>query len=211
MRARLAVPLSTLFVSLLLLAWYFRSTKHASEPSASTNPLVSAAPSGTLSAKEGVSASSESAPTNLHAHNLMLRKGPDFRIYVRWLRGQMVRTHRDVNPSFDDPESFFLDIKAGVIRANIGDISNFLNASAIASSPLKNITISGDGDDAYCVQVVLITCSVRTRKSAVSRLPVLFCFCVSSPASPFSRSTWPVTMTLCPRCAFSSIFELSSP
>ena len=36
---------------------------------------------------------------------------------------------------------------------------------------------------AYCVQVVLIIFSVITRKSAVSRLPVLFCFCASSPAS----------------------------
>jgi hypothetical protein len=76
----------------------------------------------------------------------MLRKGPDFRIYVRWLRGQMVRTHPKVNPSFDDPESFFLNVNSGVIRANIGDIGNFLNANGIANSPLKNVTLSGDGD-----------------------------------------------------------------
>lgn len=36
---------------------------------------------------------------------------------------------------------------------------------------------------AYCVQVALIIFSVSTRKSAVSRLPVLFFFCASSPAS----------------------------
>ena len=76
----------------------------------------------------------------------MLRKGPDFRIYIRWLRGQMVRTSRDVNPTFDDPESFSLDVKSGVIRANVGDINNFLNANAIPDSPLKNISLSGDGD-----------------------------------------------------------------
>ena len=76
----------------------------------------------------------------------MLRKGPSFRIYVRWLRGHMVRTRRNVNPSFDDPDSFFLDIQTGVIRANIGDIGNYLNAGGIANSQLKNITLSGDGD-----------------------------------------------------------------
>ena len=76
----------------------------------------------------------------------MLRRGPDFRIYVRWLRGEMVRTRRDVNPTFDDPESFLLEIKTGVIRANIGDIGNFLNAGVGASSPLKNITLLADGD-----------------------------------------------------------------
>ena len=73
------------------------------------------------------SANPESLPTTIYAHNLMLRKGPDFRIYVRWLRGTMVRTHPDVTPSFDDPESFFLDIKTGIVRANIGDIGKFLN------------------------------------------------------------------------------------
>jgi hypothetical protein len=76
----------------------------------------------------------------------MLRKGPNFRIYVRWLRGQMARAHRNVNPSFDDPESFFLDIKTGVLRANIGDIAHFLNTDEVGNSPLKNITISGNED-----------------------------------------------------------------
>ncbi len=76
----------------------------------------------------------------------MLRKGPSFRIYVRWLRGQMTRAHRNVNPSFDDPDSFFIDIQDGVIRANVGDLNNFLNASGLGNSPLKNIKLSGDGD-----------------------------------------------------------------
>ena len=58
----------------------------------------------------------------------------------------MLRTRRNVNPSFDDPESFVFDVKAGVIRADVGDISNFLNAVGSATSPLKNITLSGDGN-----------------------------------------------------------------
>jgi hypothetical protein len=91
-------------------------------------------------------ATSDSAPTAVYAHNLMLRKGPDFRIYVRWLRGNMVRTKRDVNPTFDDPETFYMDIKTGVVRANIGDIGIFLNAGGVANSPLKNITLLADGD-----------------------------------------------------------------
>ena len=71
----------------------------------------------------------------------MPRKGPEFRIYIRWLRGNLVRTRQNVNPTFDDPESFRLDVKTGVIRANIGDIGNFLNAGGVANSPLKNITL----------------------------------------------------------------------
>src|ERR1700730_17272310 len=146
MRARFALLISVLVVSLMLLVWHFQFTKHTPGPSASTTSSPSGTTSTTSSALVGARTSSESAPTTVYAHNLMLRKGPDFRVYIRWLRGQMIRTRPNVNPSFDDPESFFLDVKAGVIRANIGDISNFLNASGIANSPLKNITLSGDGN-----------------------------------------------------------------
>ena len=143
MRIRLAVLAAVLVLLLLFFAWHFRSTKHAAEPL----PSNSATPSSAiLLGAQAPANSPETAPTNVYAHNLMLRKGPDFRIYVRWLRGQMIRTSRDVNPSFDDPESFSLDVKTGVIRANMGDINNFLNANAIADSPLKNISLSGDGD-----------------------------------------------------------------
>jgi len=58
----------------------------------------------------------------------------------------MVRTRHGTNPTFDDPESFNLEIKTGVVRANIGDIGNFLNAGGVANSPLKNITLLADGD-----------------------------------------------------------------
>jgi hypothetical protein len=53
----------------------------------------------------------------------------------------MARTRHNVNPLFDDPESFFIDVKTGVIRAIIGDIGNFLNASGSANSllPTKNL------------------------------------------------------------------------
>jgi hypothetical protein len=57
----------------------------------------------------------------------------------------MARTNRNVNPSFDDPDSFFIDIKTGVLRVNIGDISNYLNAGMV-NSPLKNMALSGDGN-----------------------------------------------------------------
>jgi hypothetical protein len=76
----------------------------------------------------------------------MLRKGNSgFRVYVRWLRGQMVRANPKVNPSFDEPDSFMLDIKTGVIHTNVGDLTNFLN-DGLTNSPLKSITLSGDGD-----------------------------------------------------------------
>jgi hypothetical protein len=147
MRFRLAVLASVSILLLVVVVWHLRSARPASEPAGSSaSPATAAAATATVTTPE-------SPPTAVYAHNLMLRKGPDFRIYVRWLRGRMVRTRREANPTFDDPESFLLDINTGVIRANIGDIGNFLNAGGVANSPLRNITLLADGDPAlHCVE-----------------------------------------------------------
>ena len=86
------------------------------------------------------------APTLVYAHNIMLRKGPDFRIYMAWISGQMVRTKRNVNPSFDDPDSFILQIQKGVIHANIGDICKYLNSTARRTRRSKTSTFSRTGN-----------------------------------------------------------------
>ena len=140
MLARFGLLIYSVVITIVLLVWYFvGAAKHAGPSPASPKGPSAAAPAVTPAA-------ADAAPINVYAHNLMLRKGPNFRIYVRWLRGQMSRAHRDVNPSFDDPESFFLDIKTGVLRANIGDIAHFLNTEGASNSPLKNIALSGKED-----------------------------------------------------------------
>ena len=120
----------------VFLVWRSKSARPAAEPPAPASQV----------ATPGAGSGPDSAPTRIYAHNLMLRKGPDFRIYVRWLRGEMARTRAGVVPSFDDPESFFLNVKSGVIRANIGDAGNFLNAGGVTQSPLKNVKLSAAGD-----------------------------------------------------------------
>ena len=93
-----------------------------------------------------VPASGEVDPTRIYAHNLMLRKGPDFRVYIRWLNGELVPTKKSVAPSFDDSESFVLEVQKGIIHANIGDISHYLNAGNVSGSPLQNISLTGNGN-----------------------------------------------------------------
>jgi hypothetical protein len=115
-------------------AWY-AGVKHS-------QPAPQAASAGANTGQADGEAS-ESSPVRIYAHNLMLRKGPDFRIYVVWLNGEMRPTKKSVNPSFDDPESFVLEVRRGIIRANIGDISHFLNAGVVSGSPLTNISITG--------------------------------------------------------------------
>ena len=126
---------------------FWRSRRAASGGSAAVATAVNSpgvVANGASGAVSGLG--DEESPTTVYAHNLLLRKGPDFRIYIRWVRGQMLRTRKQVNPSFDDPESFVLEIQKGVIHANIGDISNYLNTSSPANAPLKNISIEPDGD-----------------------------------------------------------------
>ncbi len=103
-------------------------------------------PITTTPASTPAKTTNDPTPTTVYAHNLILRKGPVFRIYIRWLRGQMLRTHPNVNPSLDDPESFVFFIQKGVIHANLGDIANYFNTAAPTGFPLKNIAITGEGD-----------------------------------------------------------------
>jgi hypothetical protein len=130
-----------LCAALALILWWWRS--RAQQKSEKANTTLDSATAG--SSKRSGRNRPDLSQTKVHAHNVLLRKGPNFRVYVRWLDGQLARTHRNVNPSLDDPDSFYLDIRTGVLRANIGDIGNFLNTS-LSDSPLKNVTLTADGN-----------------------------------------------------------------
>ena len=133
-----------LVIGLLLWWWNSRPQQPNQPPVPSVN--------GTQRAGAPISHPDRS-DTTIHAHNLLLRKGPNFHVYVRWLDGRLARTRRDINPSFDHPDSFDLEIQTGVIRVNIGDIGRYLNNS-IASSPLKNVTLLADGSNLKLTGVV---------------------------------------------------------
>src|SRR4029077_15559667 len=122
MRARLAVLISVCVLLLTWLVWHLRSKKPAGQPAASAISV------GASSGSTTIPTTPDSAPPPVYALKLLVRKCPDFPISVRWVRGGLVRTRQNVNRTFDDPESFRLDVKTGIIRANIGDIGNFLNA-----------------------------------------------------------------------------------
>ena len=131
----LTVLLALVFV---VLRWQHERGQPSRQPSAAVT--------ATSDSQQRRPAKADLDATLVYAHNLLLRKGPDFRVYVSWIRGEMRRTQVQTNPSFDDPDSFVFEIQKGVIRANIGDVSHFLNANAPSNAPLKNITIEPDGD-----------------------------------------------------------------
>ena len=91
--------------------------------------------------------SSKDTSITVFAHNLLLRKGPHFRIYVRWIQGHMVPTHADINPSFDSPESFVLEIQRGLISIKLADLAGFLNAGATGGvGALTDVSVRTSGD-----------------------------------------------------------------
>ena len=145
MRFRTGALIGSMILCLLAIGWsVLSSSVRAGVARPAEGDLISAT-KPSLPENHGTSAPEQDF-TNVVAHNLELRKGPEFKIYVPWLRGRMVRTRHNVNPSFDEPESFVLDVQTGIIRANIGDLVNYLNTSAGSSSPLKHISVSGDAD-----------------------------------------------------------------
>jgi hypothetical protein len=114
--------------------WHsWRPTSFVREPAPSTTPTSAAVNDDA------------STPVTLWAHNLRLRKGPHFRVYILWIRGEMLRTNPRVVPSLDATESFIFDIQKGVIHANIGDLTVYLNAVSAPDAPLKQITVQPDG------------------------------------------------------------------
>ncbi len=128
---------AALFVLLLVLCliWLLSSSRHKAGAPEAPSSTTASSPTASPTA-------ANLAPTTIYAHNIMLRKGPQFRIYITWVKGQMLRTKRNVDPSLDNSNSFLLLIQKGVIHANLGDIGTFLNGT---SFPLKNVTVRGQG------------------------------------------------------------------
>lgn len=109
----------------------------------------SAAVTGETAAPASVSdaaVQSVGAPIDVYAHNILLRKGPNFKVYIRWIRGQMVATKRLQNPSLDDSSSFVLEIQKGLLFAQIADVAQFLDNGLPADSPLKKVSLVAKDD-----------------------------------------------------------------
>ncbi len=136
-----ALALLPLILGVLWLLWINQTR------SAAGRAAPAADQSAVPSASSPVTGQQDSGPTLVYAHNLRLLKGPSFRIYIRWIRGQMLRTRPSEDPSFDDPDSFVFLIQKGVIHANLGDIGNFINAAMPAKSPLQQINFAGEGEE----------------------------------------------------------------
>lgn len=114
-------------------------------PSASKKNPVPLGQSGANQESGPPNGRSNPGVTTVYAHNLELRKGPQFRIYVRWIRGQMLPTRASFPPSLDNEGSFIFQIDRGLVHVNLGDIADYLNSAMASRSPLRNMKLTGQG------------------------------------------------------------------
>src|SRR5579875_720525 len=138
---RIARRASGALAGLLLLTGAFWLGRHTAPAIAATSPIPSYGSAQLDAANQAV------APTTVYAHNILLRKGPHFRLYIRWIDGQLLRTRPKVDPSFDDPDSFLLIIKEGIAAAHLQDLAEFLNAGTSGSPPLKSVSLQVSGSE----------------------------------------------------------------
>lgn len=59
----------------------------------------------------------------------------------------MLPTRAGVVPSLDDESSFLFQIDRGLIHVNLGDIGNYLNSAMASRSPLKDMKLTGEGQE----------------------------------------------------------------
>ncbi len=83
--------------------------------------------------------------TEIIIHNLILHEDSNLKLQVRWLRGRMYPAKPGVYPSFDEPDSFVIDIQDGVIGSSITDLAAVLNSGALKGSPIEKVSLSGEG------------------------------------------------------------------
>jgi hypothetical protein len=129
--------------AVVLIIWLL-GARRSKDQSTAEESLVPAKGTGMVASGPGP-ASPDDTTTTVYAHNLELRKGSDFKVYVRWIRGKMLPTNAGRVPSLDDEESFVFHIDRGLIHANVGDIENYLNSRMAPKSPMKNMKLSGEG------------------------------------------------------------------
>jgi hypothetical protein len=119
-----------------------RAAQPSTESSTASAELLPA--SSTTSRLETAQASPAHV-TQVTMHNVILIERPGFQLRVRWLRGQMHPTRRDVVPSFDQPASFVLNIQDGVVATKLAEISDTLNGGMLRGTPLSKVSLTAQG------------------------------------------------------------------
>lgn len=135
MRLRPTLLLCILIALAVAILWLATTRGHE-------NPAASAQPASSAPAAAPAEDRSAIAPTEIYAHNLLLRQGPDLKVYIPWVRGQMIRTRASVPPSLDNTGSFIMQVHRGVVRVQLSDLSRFLNSGSVPNAPFTHVSFA---------------------------------------------------------------------
>ncbi len=83
--------------------------------------------------------------TDLAVHDVIFQTSAAAKLKVKWLQARMYPTKQNVNPSFDEPDSFRLEVQEGLLGMALSDMESLVNSGALKGSSLKNVKLSPVG------------------------------------------------------------------
>lgn len=130
----------------LLLAFVLVITGCSKKPA----PLTQAKSSGASNphvdlATQNVAATAQPY-TDIFLHNIQLQESAGVTVTVSWLSGRLYPAEKGVTPSLDNPQSFTLDVRNGLISVSLSDVAKLLNTRVLKGSSLTNVKLTPQGD-----------------------------------------------------------------
>jgi hypothetical protein len=127
-------------VALLLLATFPACSRSKNPRPENSDASTRAEASATSPAAPG--------PVQTEFRNVDFHVGSGVVLHIRRLRGELVPTHEDVPPTFDDRSSFFFKMTSGLVDMAPDDLARLMNHYVFAypGAPLRNIKITISGE-----------------------------------------------------------------
>jgi hypothetical protein len=138
------IPAWQLAVYALLLA-ACGSREHLSPKSASHATPQTNAPQPDKQPEPKYQPVAQEAITQVAVHHVIFHENSGLHLKTEWMRGRLFPSRPGVIPSLDDPNSFKVEVIAGVTRISISDLSRALFAGISRQSKLSNLRMSPHG------------------------------------------------------------------
>jgi hypothetical protein len=79
--------------------------------------------------------------------NIMIHLDPTLLLHIRRLSGKLLRAHKNQAPTFDDKQSYIIDVDSAEIAIGMASMTHMMNAYVFgdADAPLKDLQLSIEG------------------------------------------------------------------
>jgi hypothetical protein len=127
---------------LFAIALLFTSCRHAPGP-----PQASSTPGPCIVSPVPVVAHIPEPETRVEMVNVVIHLDPQLKLHIRRLYGKFLPTKKGTPPSFDDKNSYILDIDSAVIAVSAASMAYAMNAYVFAgpNAPLRNLRLTTEG------------------------------------------------------------------